>query len=242
MTCYCVHVDANLVFSALLKWHLLTIVQPILFSFSSLLDVDKHHAARLYEALLAESIDEIAILTRLFSEGKLSTDFLDKLCDMANVGLGAQHQVKTDLLRALQKLTDECDQRLGASMAGGSAAPAVVVPPKELVRVLSKYCQSLPGEKMNAAGLGKFYGEYPELKSNDVRIKTLCQDHPSLLTWIDDDTAHGKGWICAASRPPLPLKGSSCDNDSRYPDFLHSVLLSNEKTSDCAPHPLLTSL
>ena len=184
---------------------------PFLISFSSWLDIDEHYAPRLYEALLAERIDEMAILARLFLEGKLTMAFLDKLCDKASVGLGAQDQVKTDLFQALERLTDgesESGQQGCASMAGGGAAPTTGVVPKELAKLLSKYCQSLPDKKMNAAGLGKFYSEYPEMKSKDISIKIVCQEHPSLLTWIDDVNAHGKGWICAAARPPSPLNGT----------------------------------
>ena len=191
-----------------------------------------HYASRLYEALLAESIDEIAVLVRLFSEGELTMVFLDKLCEKAHVGLGAQDRVKSDLLRALTMLKQMDESGQGrASMAGGGAAPAAVVPPKESVRMfvarpptvdlpaaivsptvlaskLSKYCQSLPDKKMSAAGLAQFYAKYPELKGQKIKIKVLCQDHLSLLTWIDDESAHGKGWICAADCVLPVVKGT----------------------------------
>ena len=76
------------------------------------------------------------------------------------------------------------------------------------VLVLSKHCQRLPEKKMTWEGLELFNDRYPALKIGDIKIKTLCQDHPSLLTWIDDENALGKGWICAADRPLPAVKGT----------------------------------
>ena len=90
------------------------------------------------------------------------------------MGLGAQHQVKTDLLRALQKLVDECDQGSGASMTGGgAAAPAVGV---LLTPTIAK-------ENDGSAIVG----------GGDISTRKVCQYHPISVKGTVRD---------AVSRPP----------------------------------------
>ena len=115
-----------------------------------LLHTDNNFAEGIYAAFVAESIDDIATIVELYSDGALTSEVFDKF--LAGVGLGAKKRVKEDLLRALEKKKDESTEVAKAMVADDK----IVYDKKQLfdMKPAEKKSSEVTIDTSNAAAVG----------------------------------------------------------------------------------------
>ena len=155
-----------------------------------LLHTDNNFAEGIYAAFVAESIDDIATIVELYSDGALTSEVFDKF--LAGVGLGAKKRVKEDLLRALEKKKDESTEVAKAMVADDK----IVYDKKQLfdMKPAEKKSSEVTIDTSNAAAVGGGSGIIcPHYLKGTCKYGNGCQNLHSAAIDMSNAAAVGGG-------------------------------------------------